>query len=226
MSVVDKDGAADRRAERREEILAAAERCVCRGGLAQLTLRAIAREWGKSLGGVYSYFESKEAIIEALVEREGRRFIETATARVEGIASEAPFGERLRAHLEQLVDAYLAEEGGRMLVFVTAEALVNPRVRQIMAAANQRLAEYFVANVIGPVVEENLEIHRMRVLLTRSFLESVRVLLLLNPTLDRAAVREVLLQRLCLICSHDIASDAGVPVEKLLASTEHLPRRR
>lgn len=56
--------------QHRREIVDAAERLVKGKGLHQLKLRDIAKESGKSLGNLYNYFQNKEAIIEALVERE------------------------------------------------------------------------------------------------------------------------------------------------------------
>lgn len=59
--------------QHRREIVDAAERLVKGNGLHQLKLRDIAKESGKSLGNLYNYFQNKEAIIEALVEREKSR---------------------------------------------------------------------------------------------------------------------------------------------------------
>ena len=61
--------------QHRREIVDAAERLVKGNGLHQLKLRDIAKESGKSLGNLYNYFQNKEAIIEALVEREKSRFL-------------------------------------------------------------------------------------------------------------------------------------------------------
>lgn len=62
--------------QRRAEIVDAAERCVKAQGLHQLKLRDVARESGKSLGNLYNYFQNKEAIVEALVERQTQAFLE------------------------------------------------------------------------------------------------------------------------------------------------------
>lgn len=66
--------------QHRREIVDAAERLVKGNGLHQLKLRDIAKESGKSLGNLYNYFQNKEAIIEALVEREKSRFLEHVVA--------------------------------------------------------------------------------------------------------------------------------------------------
>lgn len=58
---------AERRAARRQEILEAARRCFARNGLHATTTDDICREAGVSAGAVYTYFDSKGAIIEAFV---------------------------------------------------------------------------------------------------------------------------------------------------------------
>jgi len=53
----------------RESILDAAQRVALRDGSAHLTIDAVARESGLSKGGVLYHFPSKEALLEAMVER-------------------------------------------------------------------------------------------------------------------------------------------------------------
>jgi TetR/AcrR family transcriptional repressor of uid operon len=62
--------AARRQADRREEILAAAQRCFARSGFHQSSMQEICAEAGMSPGGLYRYFPSKEAIIAAIAERD------------------------------------------------------------------------------------------------------------------------------------------------------------
>src|SRR4051794_10665838 len=53
-----------------ELILEAAMRLLDRGGLAGLTTNAVAETAGVSIGTLYQYFPNKEAILEALADRE------------------------------------------------------------------------------------------------------------------------------------------------------------
>ena len=70
LDVAQPSGAAARRERGRQEmrtaILAEARRLVDTAGLDALTIRAIARALGYSPGALYEYFDSKEAIVEAL----------------------------------------------------------------------------------------------------------------------------------------------------------------
>ena len=70
----------DRRAERREatraEILDAAWELVTAEGLAALSLRDLARRVGMQAPSLYSYFDSKHAIYDAMFAQGAREFIE------------------------------------------------------------------------------------------------------------------------------------------------------
>ena len=70
----------DRRAERREatkaEILAAAWKLAREEGLAALSLRDLARQVGMQAPSLYSYFDSKHAIYDAMFAQGAREFLE------------------------------------------------------------------------------------------------------------------------------------------------------
>ncbi|GBD49143.1 TetR/AcrR family transcriptional regulator [Methylopila sp. Yamaguchi] len=61
---------AQRQEDQRRRILDAAIACFARGGFHATGMQAICAEAGMSPGGLYRYFPSKEAIIEAIVERD------------------------------------------------------------------------------------------------------------------------------------------------------------
>ena len=83
-----------RKDARRDEILAAAVRCFSRQGFQKTTIHDICAEASLSVGAIYSYFASKDAIIAALADA-GRR----ATARLVDDDSAAAPIDRLRALL-------------------------------------------------------------------------------------------------------------------------------
>src|SRR5436309_12566825 len=58
-----------RQADRRDEILSAAQRCFVRSGFHQASMQEICAEAGVSPGNLYRYFPSKEAIIAGIAER-------------------------------------------------------------------------------------------------------------------------------------------------------------
>ena len=60
---------AERRASRREEVLVAAMRLVAEEGLDALTIQRIAGAIGASVGGLYRYYDGKDALLTALQQR-------------------------------------------------------------------------------------------------------------------------------------------------------------
>ncbi|MCI5850304.1 MAG: TetR/AcrR family transcriptional regulator [Sutterellaceae bacterium] len=60
--------------QRREEILNAAVRCFKKKGFHAASMSSIAKEFGMSAGLIYNYFDSKESIIEAIVDRWVREY--------------------------------------------------------------------------------------------------------------------------------------------------------
>lgn len=159
--------------QRRTEIVDAAERCVKVRGLHQLTLRDIAREYGKSLGNIYNYFPNKEAIIEALVERESMRFMALTTTPEDDRC--VNFLERLERCAVRLVESYLDPEGLWLSIFSASEALVNERVRKIVIASNKRMQEYLLRQILVEAhAEDEMTPERVRelevqIVLTRAF---------------------------------------------------------
>ena len=202
---------------RRLEIIEAAERCVMKTGLHRLTLRDIAREQDGSLGNIYNYFANKEEIVEAIVERETDRFIAIA---VQGgkAQGEGMLGGRLREHMTSFVDAYLDSDGARVAVSIAAEAMINERVRDIIARANQRLYEVISNDVINnrqnswPIPKAKMQ---AQLALSHSLLAGLRVTAIFNPGIDRKELRAVAIDRLVHGILADLAASKGVTVEEL-----------
>ncbi|OGR04441.1 MAG: hypothetical protein A2284_09370 [Deltaproteobacteria bacterium RIFOXYA12_FULL_61_11] len=67
---------------RRESILDATARVLDREGYDGLTTNAVDMEAGTAFGSVYQYFRGREALLEGLLERRGRRLSEMVEAAV------------------------------------------------------------------------------------------------------------------------------------------------
>jgi AcrR family transcriptional regulator len=122
-----------RGARRRRQVLDAAEACFRRHGFHAASMARVAAEAGMSVGHIYRYFENKEAIIAAIVERDLQ-----ATADQFVRIREAPQGvvAAMVEGLDECVDDMADREGAALFLEVMAEAARNPKVAE-MAASRQ-----------------------------------------------------------------------------------------
>jgi AcrR family transcriptional regulator len=117
---------------RREHILDAAERCFARSGFHRTTMQDICKEAAISPGALYVYFDSKEALIAGIVERDRAEFARR-------FASLAAAPDFLQA-LEALGRQYFVEEPAHrrlMCVEIGLESTRNARVGDIVRSVDQ-----------------------------------------------------------------------------------------
>jgi AcrR family transcriptional regulator len=117
---------------RRRAILEAALTCFDRRGLHGTTMQDIVAESGLSAGAIYTYFDSKDAIIAAIAA--DRHAVERALLAT-ALAADDP-----RAAMHTFVDTYFdwlndpeEQRRRRVNVYVWAEALHSPSVNEIVA---------------------------------------------------------------------------------------------
>ena len=123
---------------RREHILDAAEECFGRTGFHRTTMHDICREAGISPGALYVYFDSKEALIAGICERDRAEFAE----RFDQLAEAQDFMQALRSLGEQ----YFLEEPAhshRMCIEIGLESTRNPRVGEIFQRFDRYIADSF-----------------------------------------------------------------------------------
>lgn len=116
---------------RREHILDAAERRFAMNGFHRTTMQDICKAARVSAGALYLYFDSKEALIAGIAERDRSEFQQ----RFEGLAA-AP--DVIKA-LEQMAAQYFVDEPAHkrlMCVEIGLEATRNPRVGEIYRAVD------------------------------------------------------------------------------------------
>jgi AcrR family transcriptional regulator len=111
---------------RREHILEAAERCFARSGFHRTTMQDICKEAAISPGALYVYFDSKEALIAGICERDRAEFAERLAA-----LSDAP---DFLAALKRLGEHYFVDEPPHkhlMCIEIGLESTRNARVGEI-----------------------------------------------------------------------------------------------
>jgi len=126
---------------RRAEIVAGARECVVRHGFHAASMAEISAATQLSVGQIYRYFPSKEAIIEAIV----LQIVERKIARVSGKSDEAQFPRELALRTVEDADG----DDQKLLLDATAEATRNPAVAEIVRRADRalhdRIREFFRA---------------------------------------------------------------------------------
>ncbi|HEU0160296.1 MAG TPA: TetR/AcrR family transcriptional regulator [Hyphomicrobiaceae bacterium] len=125
---------------RREHILDAAERCIANTGFHRTTMQDICRAAAISPGALYVYFDSKEALIAGISERDRQEFAE----RLEAMASAPDFMGALAALGQQYFLADAAKDH-RMAIDIGLEATRNQRVGEIFRRFDRYIVESFEA---------------------------------------------------------------------------------
>jgi AcrR family transcriptional regulator len=125
---------------RREQIVEAATRVFAEKGFRRATIREVAREAGISEGTIYNYFEDKDAILMAILEK-----LNETERRAED------FEEGMAATFEEFLGEYLRRrmslmwENREVFRVVLSELLVNAELRELylgqVVAPTMRIAE-------------------------------------------------------------------------------------
>lgn len=189
------------RHSRRNQILDAAQRCFKKQGFHKTTLRDIAQEFGMSAGHIYNYFSNKEAIIEALVELRTQEFLDMIDT---DKFADLPPEERMDKELGQVVDAYLNLDNTSLSIAIMNEALINPKVYEIVVAAASKVRNHIVEAQLLAMKEERRYAHRETI---RAMLEGLRLAHIFTPEMDVPLVREMAIKRIKQIIALDEAED-------------------
>lgn len=119
---------------RRDQIVAAAQACVVRHGFHAASMGEIAAEAQMSVGQIYRYFPSKEAIVHAIVEGIVAKRLQWMVSHEERVDFAAVFAKRSVIHKSN------DEHSDRVLLLeITAEATRNAAVAEIVREADRRI---------------------------------------------------------------------------------------
>jgi TetR/AcrR family transcriptional regulator, repressor for uid operon len=130
---------AQRQADRRDEILAAAQRCFVRSGFHQTSMQEICAEAGMSPGNLYRYFPSKESLIAGIAERD--------RAEVAQEFANADLSHGLFAVLEGMAHHHFAERSDEQVKLCTeimAEARRHPEIARISASFDADVRRWLI----------------------------------------------------------------------------------
>ena len=199
------------RNSRRNQILQAAQRCFKKHGFHKTTLRDIAQEFGMSAGHIYNYFSNKEAIIEALVELRTQEFIEMLDT---DEFADLPPEERLDKELARVVDVYLNVDNTSLSIAIMNEAIINPKVYEIVVAAATKIRTHIVTHVLAKKEKNGytppVEVIEMRCLTIRCMLEGLSLAHIFTSKMDVPRVRDMAVKRIKQLIAQDEAEDEAM----------------
>lgn len=187
---VDK-GVADRAEAQRHRILDAAEKCFIRHGFHAASMAGISNEAQVSAGLIYRYFENKDAIILAIIERqlhERREDIARLQTDVD-----------LAGRIGELLATWKKGEGRVMnpalFLEMSAEASRNPEIAKALGRADGRCRADFTQWLqelvrARKIAMDEAEIER-RALALQCLVEGLAVRTMREPDLDASTFVEV-----------------------------------
>lgn len=146
------------RANRRAHILAAARRCFVRDGFHGTSMQDLVNEAGISSGAVYRYFQSKDAVIEAIAAENLDQVVSVVRQSVEdGLPAEAA----IAAVLEFVTERHAEDGFAAIALLVWSEALRNPALAELLHNANAAAAHLLSSGRAnrrnrGPAVDDVL----------------------------------------------------------------------
>lgn len=114
--------------QRREAILDAACDDFAEKGFTATTMAHIAKRVGMSVGNLYNYFSSKDAILSALAQRESSQNAEYARRFIRGEISHSEQRNNLIAHIKERMKPMQA----RVMLEVFVEATHNDKIAEIV----------------------------------------------------------------------------------------------
>jgi AcrR family transcriptional regulator len=177
---------------RREQVLAAAAHCFCRHGYHGATMAEVACAAAMSPGHIYHYFESKEAIIEAIIAKDLRDLFSTMRE-----LQDQP-GELLDAIMDGVqatVDQNLDTERGALQLEMIAEAARNPKVAALLRTADaltRRSVRELLTGPRGTLSHCDTDELDCRIEVINAIFSGLLIRALVNPSLKRAALVAVL----------------------------------
>jgi len=120
---------------RRQQILEAAKRCFARIGFHSTSMAQIAGEARMSVGQIYRHFQSKESLIEGIVEEDVALQLQALQSSLKTAATDlvAAVKGRVNAKPPLVNRDYIA-----LMLEVGAEAARNPKIRTMVSASQRR----------------------------------------------------------------------------------------
>jgi TetR/AcrR family transcriptional regulator, repressor for uid operon len=174
----------DRATQRRHQVLDAAAICFRNHGFHGASMAQISKTASMSPGHIYHYFDSKEAIIAAIVERDMEEMMEWT----EMFYSSDDILQSMIDGVSCGVEANTNHENAALMLEILAESARNPQIAETVQKSNQvrnqRLTDLLIKDMLQRKTESNVNVQVKTELIAAMFdgllLRSVH-----NPKLNK-----------------------------------------
>lgn len=174
---------------RRLQVIEAARSCFQQFGFHGASMAQIACAAAMSVGQIYRFFPSKEAIIEAIVEEEAERKIRHIAAIETAIVlrGPSPCEPELRINAGPVAGPH-SEADVSLFLEIVAEAARNPTVADILRRADRRVQERAERMVMTARPDWSIDRVRDTNALIASILDGAWVRSIVNPGAERESL--------------------------------------
>lgn len=183
-SAVTTPTAQPRNVSRRDQILNAAMKLFTENGFHASSMAELAKKAGMSVGHIYHYFENKDAIIEAIVDRDMAEVMEL----IDKFSRADDPVEAMLQHTEEGMTRHLERERAAMRLEVLAEAARNPRVAAKLHAADRDCCGRLTAVLSRPLGHLGEAEIAARVEAVTATFQGLTIRAVQHPDLDRDAI--------------------------------------
>lgn len=183
----------DRAAQRRHQVLDAAAICFRNHGFHGASMAQISKTAGMSPGHIYHYFDSKEAIIAAIVERDLEEMMEWT----ETFYSSDDILQSLIEGVNCGVEANTQRDCAALMLEIMAESVRNPQIAATVQKSNQiarqRLIDLLVKEMAQRHAVSSVDVQVKTDLIAAMF-DGLLMKCVHNPALDKAALAALMRQ--------------------------------
>jgi AcrR family transcriptional regulator len=175
--------AALRNRARRDQILSAAMKCFVEHGFHGSSMTELAKRAGMSVGHIYHYYESKDAIIEAIVDRD----VEEAPGMLDDFWGADDVVAAMMDRLDETVERHLDRDRAALRLEILAEAARNPRIAEKLHSADAAARNRMIQALSGPLSSLGPREVADRVEAIAATFQGLIARAVHNPDLDRDA---------------------------------------
>ncbi len=176
--------------QRREEIFQAAHKCFLSRGFHATSMTDIAREFGMSVGHVYNYFPSKQAIIEGLIEQGIEEFYVNSR---ELLSCSSDFA-KAREAIKRSMSPNHNPDQIRLTLELLVEATHDPKLSKVIEEADRKVRTHLM-EMHHITISNQEEEAKLEVMM--AMFEGLGMRILRHPGINMEEIYDEMARRLC-----------------------------